>query len=492
MSGCLNMADIFGGLANRFPDRTAIKGPNTVLTYRGLITRAAQNARRLAEAGVRPGMIVGLLFRDNAETIVHMLSVWLAGATAAPLDFRTKPQKLSELSSEFGIAFVVTDRAIDDGPFQTIVVNEDWHQPRTSDESTKIHFPSETTPALLLFTSGTTGKPAGLSVDHDQLLIRILHPLAIGERETAGIMINPIPHSFAMGINATLAHLVRGGTVECFPAVFGVAELDAALSNSNVNSLYLVPTILRSLLELHASRETPAYPHLKLIYCAGAPLQAAEKISAMTRLSEGFVDVYAGSLTGRLTYSDAADIRAAPQSVGRVLPQVLMQIVDDQGKELANGQTGAIRVRSPGMNRIIIGGKETKTTGDRIIDGWLYTGDIGHIDAGGFLYLTGRDSDIIIRAGINVHPAEIESALAEHPGVREVAVVGYPTEREGEEIAAFIVADSTVTEPALRAVARARLSSDRLPRRFEFVNEFPRNANGKVLRDELRKMLGQR
>jgi acyl-CoA synthetase (AMP-forming)/AMP-acid ligase II len=143
------------------------------------------------------------------------------------------------------------------------------------------------------------------------------------------------------------------------------------------------------------------------------------------------------------------------------------------------------------MNRSMIGGKETKTTGDRIVDGWIYTGDIGNIDARGFLYLTGRDSDIIIRAGINVHPAEIESALAGHPGVREVAVVGYPTEREGEEIAAFIVADATVTEPALRALARARLSSDRLPRRFQFVSEFPRNANGKVLRESLRRMLEQ-
>ena len=282
--------------------------------------------------------------------------------------------------------------------------------------------------------------------------------------------------------------MVRGGTVEYFPALFGVAELNDAVSNPDVTSVCLVPTILRSLLDLHASRATPAYPHLKLIYCTGAPLQAAEKTMAVTVLSQSFVELYANSLSGRLTFSDELDIRARPNSVGRILPQVLLQIVDDDGNELSNEKTGSIRVRSPGMARRLTGNTDTKTAGDRIVEGWVYTGDTGYIDAEGFLFLAGRDSDIIIRAGVNVHP-EVELAFAEHPGVREVAVVGYPTEREGEEIAAFVVADSTVTESELRALARARLSADRVPRKFEFVSDLPRNENGKILRDVLRKML---
>lgn len=493
MKTSVNFADIIGGLAKRFPDRAAIKGPNTALSYRELMTCAALNARKLVEAGVRPGMTVGLLFRDNAEAFVQMLSIWLVGATAAPIDFRAKPQKLAELSSEFDIPIVITDRALgNEHSFQTIVANQDRREAVISGETDTPRFPTETGPALLIFTSGTTGKPVGIVLDHDRLLLRVLHPLPVGERDAGGRMLNPIPLSFAMSIHNTLSHMVRGGTVEYFPTVFGIAELNDAISNPRVTSICLVPTILRSLLELHASRETPAYPHLKLVYCTGAPLQAAEKTKAITTLSEGFVELYANSLSGRLTFSDAADIRALPQSVGRVLPQVLLQIIDDDGSELSTEMTGSIRVRSPGMARCLMGDTNAKITGDRIIDGWVYTGDTGYVDADGFLFLTGRDSDIIIRAGVNVHPAEVELAFAEHPGIREVAVVGYPAEREGEEIAAFVVADSTVTEAELRAVARARLSSDRLPRKFEFVSELPRNANGKVLRETLRKMLEDR
>ncbi len=495
MTTSINFADILGGIARRFPDRAAIKGPNTAFSYRELISHVTRNAGKLVEAGVRPGMVVGLLFRDNAEAFVQMLSLWRIGATAAPIDFRTQQQKTAELSSKFDIPVVIADRALDQGhPFRTIVVDQAWRDSLISNEkynSNEKDLPgsSAEAPALLIFTSGTTGKPVGIVMDHDRLLLRVLHPLPVGERDAGGRLLNPIPLSFAMSIHNTLSHMIRGGTVEYFPTVFGIAELNDAVSKSDVTSVCLVPTIVRSLLELHADRTSPAYPHLKLIYCTGAPLQAAEKTKAITVLSQSFVELYANSLSGRLTFSDEADIRAMPNSVGRILPQVLLHVVDDQGNELSSGATGAIRVRSPGMARRLIGATDKKITGDRIIDGWVYTGDTGYIDADGFLYLAGRDSDIIIRAGVNVHPAEVEAAFAEHPGIREVAVVGYPVEREGEEIAAFVVADSNVTEAELRAVARARLSSDRLPRKFEFIREIPRNANGKVLRESLRKML---
>ena len=486
----INFADIVGGIARRFPDRAAIKSPNTTFSYRELIICAAQNAGKLGEAGVSPGMIVGLLFRDNAEAFIQMLSIWMIGATAAPIDFRTKQQKLAELSCKFDIPVIITDRAMrDEHSFKSIVVDKVWHEQVISNGKDIPRLSAEAAPALLIFTSGTTGKPTGIVLDHDRLLLRVLHPLPVGERDVGGRLLNPIPLSFAMSIHNTLSHMVRGGTVEYFPALFGIAELNDAVSNPDVTSVCLVPTILRSLLDLHASRATPAYPHLKLIYCTGAPLQAAEKTMAVTVLSQSFVELYANSLSGRLTFSDELDIRARPNSVGRILPQVLLQIVDDDGNELSNEKTGSIRVRSPGMARRLTGNTDTKTAGDRIVEGWVYTGDTGYIDAEGFLFLAGRDSDIIIRAGVNVHPAEVELAFAEHPGVREVAVVGYPTEREGEEIAAFVVADSTVTESELRALARARLSADRVPRKFEFVSDLPRNENGKILRDVLRKIL---
>jgi acyl-CoA synthetase (AMP-forming)/AMP-acid ligase II len=123
---------------------------------------------------------------------------------------------------------------------------------------------------------------------------------------------------------------------------------------------------------------------------------------------------------------------------------------------------------------------------DRIKNGWAYPGDIGVVDEQGFLTLLGRASDVIIRGGVNVHPSEIEAALANCPGVREVAVAGVLSARQGEEIAAFVVAEPGLTEAALTQFARASLSPDRLPRIFQFVTEIPRNAGGKVLRTALR------
>jgi acyl-CoA synthetase (AMP-forming)/AMP-acid ligase II len=433
-----------------------------------------------------------LFFRDNVEAFVQMMSVWMLGATAAPIDFRAKLEKLAELSSDFNLALIIADRELgEDLPFQTIVVGDGWHEPPISDSIGAALFAKEA-PALLIFTSGTTGKPVGIVLDHDRLLLRVLHPLPVGERDAGGRMLNPIPLSFAMSIHNTLAHMVRGGSVEYLPAIFGVSELNAAVSDPSITSLCLVPTLLRGLLDLHSSRETPAYPNLKLIYCGGAPLQATEKVKASTVLSNSFVELYANSLSGRLTFSSAEDIKASPHSVGRILPQVLLQIVDDVGNELLNAQTGSIRVRSPGMARCLVGGATAKTTGDRIADGWVYTGDTGYISADGFLYLAGRDSDVIIRGGVNVYPAEVELAFADYPGIHDVAVVGYASEREGEEIAVFIVADSTVTEATLLGLARARLSSDKVPRRFEFLTALPRNPNGKVMRETLRKLLDDR
>lgn len=127
--------------------------------------------------------------------------------------------------------------------------------------------------------------------------------------------------------------------------------------------------------------------------------------------------------------------------------------------------------------------------GDRIKGGWVYPGDFGAVDEAGFLCVIGRTSDVIIRGGTNVHPSEVEVVLAEHEGVKDVAVVGFAAPREGEEIAAFVVASGNLTEAALIAHCRARLSPDKRPRRFVLMTELPRNANGKIVRAQLRQHL---
>jgi acyl-CoA synthetase (AMP-forming)/AMP-acid ligase II len=163
-------------------------------------------------------------------------------------------------------------------------------------------------------------------------------------------------------------------------------------------------------------------------------------------------------------------------------------LVDADEKPVPHGESGAIRLRSPGMAQCIYGGSDPGT-GDSFRAGWAYPGDIGALDDGGFLYLLGRGSDLIIRGGVNVHPSEVEAAIGELSGVREVAVVGFTKLPEGQEIAAFVVGGDDLTEAALVAHCRVRLSPDKRPRKFLLVKDLPRNVNGKITRAELRQQL---
>jgi len=213
----------------------------------------------------------------------------------------------------------------------------------------------------------------------------------------------------------------------------------------------------------------------------------AEKIRAKASLSDNFVQVYGATNCGRISALSGADLEARPDTLGRVLPHVIMQMVDDNDRILPPGESGIIRLRSPGMARRGYG--SSASSGEGFKGGWAYPGDIGAFDEDGFLHLLGRTSDLIIRGGANVHPSEVELAISECPGVRDVAVVGFAKLPEGEEIAAFIVAEGNLTEAALVAHCRTCLAPDKRPRKFVFVSDLPRNTNGKVLRSELRNRL---
>ena len=249
-----------------------------------------------------------------------------------------------------------------------------------------------------------------------------------------------------------------------------------------------VPTVMRNLLQLVGARSSPVFAELNALYSLGAPMLPEEKLQAKRLLCDNFVEDYGSSLAGRISSLYGADLEVRPDSVGRIMPFVTVQIVDGNDKILPLGEAGAVRVRSPGMAQAIVG-KETRTSGDRLNGGWAYPGDVGALDEKGFICLLGRASDLIIRSGVNVHPSEVESVIAGLKGVKEVAVVGFAKLPEGQEIAAFVVGSGNVTEADLIAHCRGCLTPDKRPRKFVFVKDLPRNANGKISRAELRRQL---
>jgi acyl-CoA synthetase (AMP-forming)/AMP-acid ligase II len=470
-------------MASRWPDRRAIISPQLNLTYAELVARAAQSARELRLRGAAADTNVGICLRDNAETLVMMVALWMLGATAVPMDFRTNAAERGLLAKEFDLVAIIEDRQVSpvailaDSSWAEIIAKHDRSPLWTSDER-------QSAAAFISLTSGTTGRPKGIVIDHERMLLRC----TFDAERLDGPLLNPLPLSFSASRTHVFSALLQGSGVYFYPMLFSAQQLADSLLAGEATSLCAVPTIVRNLFELFGETSTPAFSKLEALYCFGAPMAPAEKIRAKTSLCANFVQVYGATICGRISALSGPDLDARPDTLGRVLPHVVMQMVNDDDQVLPQGEAGAIRLRSPGMARSVYGAS-TAGSGDSFKGGWAYPGDIGAVDADGFLHLLGRTSDLIIRGGANVHPSEVELAISDCAGVQEVAVVGFTKLPEGEEIAAFVVSSGNVTEATLDAHCRTRLAPDKRPRKFVFVSDLPRNANGKILRAELRKQL---
>jgi long-chain acyl-CoA synthetase len=483
------LSDLLIAIAGRHPERMAIESPATALTYGDLIARSSQSARELLARGIRPGENVGIALRDSGQSFLFMCALWMVGAVPVPMDFRTRHGEKSAAAAQFDLAAILEDRpAPEDAGYRAILVEPGWfgqvaRHPRDPLYSSGLHGA-----ALIALTSGTTGKKLGVVVDHDVLLARAGLPAGLGARDAGGRLLNPSPLSFTASVHSTVSQLLNGGTVVYFAPVFSVQELSDAIAEKRATSVCTVPTVVRGLLDLHQAARAPVFPQLNFFYCAGAPLNADEKKLALRLLSPRFIEIYAATLVGRICFLDSPDIESHAESVGRVLPEVDLQIVDANDKVLPAGEHGFIRLKSPGMARSVYGGAQ-RDRGDRVRDGWVYTGDVGCLDADNFLQILGRDSDMLIRGGENVYPAEIEAVALEFKGVREVAVVGYSAPVIGEDLAAFFVADDpAATEQALLAHFRSRLIPNKTPRVVKRLDSLPRNENGKVATAVLKAM----
>ena len=415
-----------------------------------------------------------------------MVALWMLGATAVPMDFRTNAAERSLLAKEFDLAGIAEDRQVKAAGYISVLVDASWSDIIAKHDLRPLWTSGERQPAaaFISLTSGTTGRPKGIVIDHERMLLRS----SFDADRLDGPLLNPLPLSFSASRTHVFSALLQGSGVYFYPLLFSAQQLADTLLAGEATSLCAVPTIVRNLFELFGDPSSPVFSKLEKLYCFGAPMAPAEKIRTKTSLCANFVQVYGASICGRISTLSGSDLEAQPDTLGRVLPHVTLQLVDADDRVLPAGEAGAVRLRSPGMARSIYGGVASGS-GDSFKGGWAYPGDIGAIDTDGYLQLLGRTSDLIIRGGANVHPAEVEVVIAECEGVRDVAVVGFTKLPEGEEIAAFVVGADDLTEAALVAHCRVRLGTDKRPRKFVFVKDLPRNANGKISRAELRQQL---
>ncbi len=489
-------------LAERHPGAVVVSDGATTLTLAALRARAAEVARGLISLGVRRGDRVALWGVNDVSWVVNAFGAWDAGAVVVPLSARYKGMEAEALLAKTGAEVllagtelagllerrprhVVTPRGVGE------LVERGRAVPRQEGEERAAAVRPEDL-CELMSTSGTTGTPKAVMLDHAQVLRGYwdwAEVVTLGEGDRYPV-IAPFAHGF--GLNAgLLACVMRRATMMPVPAFSpdGVVRL---IESWRASILAGPPALFARLLD-ELERGPRDFSSLRVAVCGAAAVPAALVRRLLDRVGvERMINAYGlmeGTVVSMTRAGDPVPVIAS--TTGRPMPGIEVRIVDDDGEEVAPGEIGEILERGYGVMRGYWG--EPERTAE-VVDagGWLHTGDVGYLDDRGNLAIVDRKKELYIVNGFNVSPAEVESLLLREGSLAQAAVVGVPDERAGECGWAFVVPrpGCRVDPEALIAWARANMSSHKVPRRVVVVDALPVNANGKVDKIELRARVG--
>ncbi len=442
----------------------------------------------LGRLGVERGDRVALQLPNIPAFVAFYFATLRLGAVVVPMNpLLTEAETLYGLSDSGArvlLAHGATGGAIESSAaVKVIPVDDPWAADLTADFVADPDVagvdPQDT--AVILYTSGTTGRPKGAELTHRNLSLNVrevVKALSLAEDDVfLGVL--PLYHSFGQTctLNATVVLGARLALLTRFEERAAVDLID----REGVTVLMAVPTMFAAITSV--AEDPGRFRTLRLCLSGGAPLPR-EQMEAFRRAtgaevleSYGLSETSPGTTVNRLEGGNRVG------SVGRPIAGVEIRIFDDAGEEVPTGETGQIAIR--GHNVMKGYWRREQATEEAITaDGWFLTGDLGRLDDDGFLYVVGRLKDVIIRGGLNVYPREVEELLHEHPAVREVAVVGFPDERLGEEIGAAVVLEpaAEIEPDELRGWARERLAPYKSPRRIWTLDELPKGPTGKILK----------
>jgi acyl-CoA synthetase (AMP-forming)/AMP-acid ligase II len=458
-----------------------IEGDRTI-PYRELDPLVRRIAGHLGDQGVGEGAIVGVCLRDSADHLMILYAVARLGAIILPLDWRwTEAEKLN-VAEFFNVALVVVEPAARLAGVACIEVDETWQAAIANRRPDTPCAGGGARPVVLSLSSGTTGRPKGPALTHDQFIARfVIQWVTLGFNQHDRYL-SATPVYFGGGRSFTMGSLFSGGTVIMFPPPYEPVELIEAVKKHQATTLLLVPTLLRRLLQLPRA-DAPLLGGLNRLLSTGAILHPDERQAVIDRLNPNFINYYGSTEGGGTSVLLPKHSGDAAASVGEPIYQTEIQIVDDGGAEVPAGEAGHIRYRGPAVADGFYNDPEASNEAFR--DGWFYPGDIGKFDMDGLLYLVGRAKDVIIRSGVNIYPAEIEQALLAHPAVGDAVALPWPHPERGEDIAVFVVAKEPVEETVLLDHCRDNLASYKVPRGIFFIDEMPKTALGKIIKADL-------
>ena len=507
----LQVGQVLCEAARRSPNACAVVDLGHVaeqrreLSYAALHGMACEVARVLAAHGVGRGDRVALVAENSAEAAAAWFGVVYVGAAVVPMHLLSAATELTERFLHAGVKVVLHD-----GPRSALVSQAltgcagvraacleklDLLAMRELDPNA-VRYPldmSAADTAMVLYTSGTTGRPKGAAISHASLLLHTLlllnHALGLDERSRV-LCVLPLSHSYGCRL-AMLAPFYARARVVIMPR-FDATRCLHVMRGEEITWFPGVPTMFTAIGQLGSDGQdisasaTP--PQLRWALCAGAPLADETVRRAEAVLG---VEVRQGYGMTEATFStmNAPPDRRVIGSVGKPAWGVELRIVDAEGSDVPQGQTGQVLVRGPNvMTGYLL---DAEATAEALSDGWVHSGDVGVLDDEGRLRIVDRIKDLIIRGGYNVYPSEVENALGAHPDVHDVAVIGRPDTFYGEEVVAVVVPRdrAALDVQALHRFVAGRVSRTKLPREYALVSQLPLGASGKIHKRTLRDQL---
>ena len=490
-----SLAGLISGAAIRWADRPLLTDDDGTLSARQLDERSNALARALMTDGARPGEGAAILCRNHRGFFDAVFATQKLGMKTVLLNTGFAAPQIADVCKREGVTTVLYDgdcaELVPDGLDRCVCMRSpDGAATVQAETLIAASDPSPLpvpalAPTMVVLTSGTTGTPKGAPRDElsplealGALLDRV--PLRSGE---CVYIAPPLFHGFGLA-NALLCFAL--GTRVVTHSRFDPRQMLSAMGHHDVSGIVVVPAMLQRLLELGAEhRAQHQAPKLRFIFCAGAQLPGHVAEQVLQTWGDVLYVLYGSTECAYATISVPADHRAAPTTVGRPCLGITVKILDEDRRELPAGRTGTIFI---GSGNQFAG--YTDGTNKEIVDGLMSSGDVGHFDDAGRLYIDGRDDDMIISGGENLFPQEVEELLIRHASITDVALIGVDDAKFGQRLAAFVVTDGTeLSADDVRAFVKARLATYKVPRDVVFIPELPRNPTGKVLKRELRTMV---
>ncbi len=492
MGRALNLFALLDQAAARHGDRGALyHGKRQLHTWRELRERVLRLASSIRQLGA--GARVAVASENRPEIVELMFAIWAAECVVVPINYKLHPREMEQIFADAGVAQVFASPKIAEGltPLTAVPVEIIGMATYESRFGTTLSAPpagtDPSTLAWLFYTSGTTGRSKGAMLSHRNLMaMTVAHLADFDAPDEDCSLVHGAPMSHGSGLY--IPPYVLRGARQVIPesGAFEPTEFLDLCEHHPGCSAFLAPTMVQRLVQ--TGRACPR--NLRTVVYGGGPMYVDSLKKAMAAFGPIFVQLYGqGEAPMTITGLRRADHVGADDamlgSVGYARSGVDVAVLRDDGTPAATGEIGEIVCRGD----VVMSGywNNPEATASTLQNGWLRTGDMGSFDDRGYLTLRDRSKDVVISGGSNIYPREVEEILLEHPGVSEAGVVGAPDDEWGEVVVAFIVGSASAAE--LDAHLLERIARFKRPKRYEFIDELPKNSYGKVLKRELRARL---